>query len=138
MLRFTICDLLWLMVVVGLAITLAFEHRKATLAEMAWHYWEDKAQPKPNVELNKTTHISCTIAPLSHMADYLSQMHATPIVLAPEVDGEIQITCNVTNQPLRVGLEKMLSPHNLDYRIDNGAIVIQQRQEANSPPAVAR
>jgi hypothetical protein len=128
MFRFTIRDLLWLMVVVGLGVALAIEHRRATLAEMAWHYWE--SQRNPQLELKKTTHISCSSMPLSHMADYLAQMHAIPIALDENVDGEIPITCKVTNEPLKTGLEKMLSPHNLDFRIDNGAIVIQQRKTA--------
>jgi hypothetical protein len=130
MFRFTIRDVLWLTVVVGLAVTLALENRRATLNEMAWHYWEEKSQPKPERELNYFTHISCTSMPLKDMADYLSQMHVTPIVLDPEVNGEIPITCKVANESLRTGLETMLSPHNLDFRIDNGAIVIQQRQAA--------
>jgi hypothetical protein len=126
MLRFTIRDVLWLMVVVGLGVALAIEHRRATLAEMAWHYWE--SQRNPQLELTKTTHIECSEMPLGHIADYLSRMHAIPIVLDPEVNGEIQITCKATNEALNTGLAKMLSPHDLGFRIDNGAIVIQQRQ----------
>jgi hypothetical protein len=128
MFRFTIRDVLWLTVVAGLSVALAMEHRKATLAEMAWHYWEEKAQPKPERELNNFTHISCTSMPLKDVAEFLSQIHVTPIVLEPEVNGEIPITCNVANGRLRIGLKTMLAPHNLDFRIDNGAIVIQQRQ----------
>ena len=130
MFRFTIRDVLWLTMVVGLAVTLAIEHRRASLNEMAWRYWEEKAQPKPERELKNHTYISCTSMPLHDMAEYLSQMHATPIVLDPEVNGEIPITCKVANEPLRIGLETMLAPHNLDFRIDKGAIVIQQRQAA--------
>ena len=131
MYRFTIRDVLWLTVVVGLAVSLVIEHRRATLNEMAWHYWEEKAQPKPERELKNHTFISCTSMPLSDMAEYLSQMHTTPIVLGQEVNGDTPITCKVTGEPLKSGLEKMLSPHNLDFRIDNGAIVIQQRQIAD-------
>jgi hypothetical protein len=38
MFRFTIRDVLWLTVRVGLGVALAIEHRRATLATMAWHY----------------------------------------------------------------------------------------------------
>ncbi len=126
MLRFTIRDVLWLTLVVALGVALAIEHRKATLAEMAWHYWE--SQRNPDLELNKTTAIVCSSAPLRDMADHISNMHMVPVVLDPEVNGDIPIACRVSNESLRAGLDKMLAPHDLRYRIKEGAIVIERKQ----------
>jgi hypothetical protein len=133
MFRFTIRDMLWLMVVVGLGVTLVVEHRRATLATMAWHYWEQEAQPKVETRLLETTSVCCHLIPLRQLAQHLSDVHDIPIALETDVDGDIQITCNEPKTTLRDGLTMLLSAHKLAFRVENEAVVIHNDARSSQP-----
>src|SRR5436190_22276132 len=115
MFRFTVRDVLWLMVVVGLAVSLWIEHRQTTDMRIAWR--EEHERNDAIAELNKRTMIYCISMPLKDMAVYLSRLHNVPVVLASSVDRNTPITSNYTNVSLRVALEGMLTPLDLDFRV---------------------
>ena len=123
MFRFTIRDVLWLTVMVGLSVGLWIEHRK--YAEAVYALKDEQSRNTVIAELNKATAIECSQMPLGEMVKYFSHMHAVPVLLAPSVNGDTPITCNVKNVSLREGLQRMLHPHKLDFRVKDGAILVE-------------
>jgi len=125
MIRFTIRDVLWLMVVVGLSVALWIEHRQAIDLRIALR--EEQARNDAIAELNKRTMLYCIEMPLKDIAVYFSRLHNVPVVLALQVDRNTSITCNYANVSLRVALEGILTPHDLDFRVKDGSIVIEPK-----------
>jgi len=117
MFRFTIRDVLWLTVVVGLAVALAIQHQQASAARQ-----------RVIAELQKPTTIDVIQMPLTDTMIYLSMMHRIPVVLADEVDQDLPVTAKHSGVPLRTALETTLPPLNLEFRIKDGCILIEPRR----------
>ncbi len=124
MLRFTIRDVLWLMVVVGMALGWWAEHQQTTLARLAW-----RQRSRINVAeaLAQTTTVDFVETPLLDVAEYFSSIHGIPVVLAAGVDGTKPITCKMGNVVLRDALKKVLSVHSLSFREKEGGLFIEQK-----------
>jgi hypothetical protein len=125
MFRFTIRDLLWLMVVAGLGVGWWMEHRQAIDLRVGLR--EEKARNDAVGELNKRTMIYCSSMPLKDVALYLSRLHNIPVTLASSVNRNTMITCNFTNVSLRVALQGILTEHGLDFRVQDGGILIEPK-----------
>lgn len=67
--------------------------------------------------------------PLAQIVAFLSEQHAVKIVLAPRVEGREAISVNATGR-LADLLTQILRPLNLEYRIDQDAILIAPTDEA--------
>src|SRR5262245_12806865 len=99
MIRFTIRDVLWLTVVVGMGVMLVIQHQKA-----------DAARKRVATELQRNTNIDFVQMPLSDAAVYLSMMHRVPVFFSDEVNEDVPVTAKFTNTPLRDALEGILPP----------------------------
>jgi hypothetical protein len=129
MFRFTIRDLLWLMVVVGLVVALIVTRQQATTLRSSLQ--SEIARNELISELNQPTHIDFVALPLGDVAAYLSAMHKIPFALDANVNSNLPITSTFKSVPLRVALQGMLAPYDLDFRIKEGAVQIQANQTAN-------
>ena len=123
--RFTIRDLLWLMVVVALGITLAIQHQKASAA-----------RTRILAALSRDLVGNCDFVetPIDEALLFISCKQEVPIFLADDVqfifDDVVSfkiVTGKFTNMSLRTALEQMLPPLDLDYQVEDGWILIKSR-----------
>ena len=130
MFRFTIRDVLWLMVVVGLACALGMQLRQAEFLRESWH--DERSR---NLEFTLGTHPYFDVIemPLKDVAQYFSDLHGFECRLADGVDGDTPISGNFPDKPWSVIFDEVLSPHGLDYRRDGIAIVIYKRSTMARP-----
>jgi hypothetical protein len=124
--RFTIRDLLWLMLVVGLSITLALQHQRAMSA---------RTRIRAALSRNLVPEVVDFVEmPIGEAALFLSVKQEVPIFVADDVDemdnvgGLKVVTGKFRNMTLRDALEKMLPPLGLDYQVENGWILIKPRK----------
>ena len=116
MFRFSIRDVLWLTVVVGLGIVLAIQHQKSTAA-----------RKRIVNELGQPTNFDLVKHPLRDSTLYISYLHRTRVLLADGVDGDILITAKFRGPSLKTALDTMLPPLDLDYEVKEGWILIKHR-----------
>jgi hypothetical protein len=67
--------------------------------------------------------------------DYLSELHKVPFVIDPSIQRDAPITCSCKGGSLRSGLTAMLTPHELDFRVQEGGIVVEHQQLPPKTPA---
>ena len=125
MFRFTIRDMLWLTVVVGLAVALILTHRQASVARMAWQ--DELSRNELIAELNQLTEINFVGVQLGDVAKYVSEKHEIPVVLGSGVTGPAPVSCKIVNVPLRSALDELLAPLDLEFRVKDGAILIEPK-----------
>jgi len=129
MLRFTIRDVLWLTVVVAMALMWWAARREVIATRFALQ--EERSRNDVIAELNKTTNLDVVQMPLKDTLMYISELHAVPVVLSSRVNGNMAVTDKFRGIPLRAGLEKLLSPHDLDFRVQEGAIVVEPKKSGS-------
>src|SRR5262245_58678713 len=116
MYRFTIRDVLWLMVVVALSILLAIQYQKTSAA-----------RARVSTALNGPATVDFVEMPLSEALLYISVKQGVPVFLSGDANESRPVTAKFTNIPLRDALEKMLPPLDLDYQVEDGWILIKPR-----------
>ena len=117
MIRFSIRDVLWLTVVVGLGIALAIQHQRASVARQ-----------QTSEKLNRLTTVAVVEMPLRDAALYISSMNEIPVLLSDQIDGDRPVTANIKNVPLKTALDGLLPTLGLDYRVKEGWIVIEPQR----------
>jgi len=125
MIRFTIRDVLWLTAVIGLAVALVVTYRKANT--LRWALDNEVARNELIADLWRPTNVDFVQVPLSDVTQFLSSLHKIPFALDSDVNGAVPITCKSDGVPLRAGLQGILAPHDLDFRIKEGAVQIQKK-----------
>jgi hypothetical protein len=114
MFRFTIRDVLWLVVVVGLALSLMINRQQAS-----------NARQQVGNELNRLTDIDIVNMTLRDTALFISVQHGVPVLLTGGLEEDRLVTAKFKAVPLRTALAGMLSPLGLDYTIKEGWILIE-------------
>jgi len=87
-----------------------------------------------NVARDTMTQVEFTNCPLHVIAKHLSKSFRCPIDLAPNVDGEIQLTMTLSAQsgPLRDILERLLEPHGLVAALVGKGMVVCKPADVQS------
>jgi type II secretory pathway component HofQ len=119
MFRFTIRDVLWLTVVVGLACAWGVERRESRKAI--------NAREQVNAELGQVITIDFVEMPLLDAMQFINVNHRVPVRFADDIDFSKIVTAKFTNVPLRAALDGMLKPLGLEYEVNNGWIMIKPR-----------
>jgi hypothetical protein len=115
MFRFTIRDVLWLMVVVGLGVAIAIQHQKAS-----------NARKRVSAALNVPATVDFVEMPIDEAMLFISVKQGVPIFFEGNWEGRT-VTAKLTNLPLRDILEGILPPLDLDYQVEDGWILIKPR-----------
>jgi hypothetical protein len=130
--RFTIRDLLWLMVVVAAFCT------GTQLNRYLEHYRADPREASIRAALKKTTTIDAVEMPLKDVVLYLSETHNIPIVLSmrkleeASISADTPVTKSLRGITLRSALKLMLNDLDLAYVVENGVLTITTKEEAQS------
>ncbi len=124
MFRFSIRDVLWLTVVVGLSVALYVEHQQMSRARLAW---ERQLRENAVAVLNATTSVDFVQTPLVTVAEYLSSHTGLRVVMKKGVDGSTLVTGKINDTALNDGLQQMLSEHGLSFQTKAGAIFIERK-----------
>jgi hypothetical protein len=122
MFRFTIRDLLWLMLVVGMGITLVIQHQKASAA---------RTKVRAALSRDLVQIIDFVEMPIDEAVYFISCKQEVPIFLADEVDDMKWVTGKFTKMPLGTALKQMLLPLDLDYQVEDGWILVNRRSTSS-------
>jgi hypothetical protein len=123
--KFGIRDLLWLTAVIGLGVALVITYRQASALRVSLDNEVSRNELIP--VLWRPTNIDFVNVPLNDAVKYLSSLHAIPFALDGDVNGAAPITGKFDGVPLRTGLQGILEPNDLDFRIKEGAVQIQNK-----------
>ncbi len=117
MFRFTIRDVLWLMVVVGLAAALTIQHQKASTARK-------RVIAALNRDLVEA--VDFVEMPIDEAMLFISVKEGVPIFVKDNWNGRT-VTARFQKATLRDALEAMLPPLGMDYQIEDGWILVRNR-----------
>jgi hypothetical protein len=130
MFRFTIRDVLWLMVVAGLGLALLIQREQTFLMRSAWEY---ELSRNLSAVLKRHTSMDLVEMPLRDVARYISETHGYECVLSKDVDDSIPLTGKYPSMPLGSLLTELLAPHNLAVRATDSQIIIENVKSKSRP-----
>src|SRR6476620_6730033 len=132
MFRFTIRDLLWLMVVVAAFCT------GTQLDRYLEHYRADPHEASVRAALNQTTSFDVVEMPLKDVVLYLTETHNIPIVLSlkkleeASVSADTPVTKSLRGITLRSALRLILKDLELTYVVRDEVLQITTPEDAES------
>ena len=134
MFRFTIRDLLWLMVVVAAFCT------GTQIDRYLEHYRADPHEASIRAALNQRSDFDFVEVPLKDVVLYFADKHNIPIDLSlkkleeASVSADTPVTKSVRGITLRSALNLLLRDLELAYVVENGVLTVTTKEEAQSTP----